>query len=105
MDRLCEIILKSDNQEFEKNYQNEINIIKYFIKQSKVDIISFDNTDRIETANYIGDVLHQYFKSFDIVKYYDNNATTILIYNQHNYIITSEYFNNELYWILTIKFN
>jgi hypothetical protein len=105
MDKLCEIILKSDNEEFEKNYQNEINIIKYFIKQSKVDIISFDNTDRIETANYITDVLHQYFKIFDIVKYYDDKATTILIYNQHNYIITSEYFNNELHWILTIKFN
>jgi hypothetical protein len=65
MDRLCEIILNSDNEEFERNHQKEINIIKYFIKQSKVDIISFDNTDRIETANYIADMLHQYFKSFD----------------------------------------
>ncbi len=105
MDKLCEIILKSDNEEFEKNYQNEINIIKYFIKQSKTDMISYDNTDHFETAEYIADVLHQYFKSFDIVKYYDNKASTILIYNQHSYMITSEYFNNELYWILTIKFN
>jgi hypothetical protein len=105
MDRLCEIILNSDNEEFERNHQKEINIIKYFIKQSKVDIISFDNTDRIETANYIADMLHQYFKSFDIVKFYDDKTTTILIYNQHNYMITSEYFNNELCWILTIKFN
>jgi hypothetical protein len=105
MDRLCEIILKSNNEEFEKNHQNEINIIKYFIKQSKVDMISFDNNDKFETTDYIADVLHQYFKSFDIVKFYDDKATTILIYNMNNYVITSEYFNNELYWILTIKFN
>jgi nitrogenase subunit NifH len=104
MDKLCEIILNSNNEAFEKNHQNEINIIKYFIKQSKTDMISFDNTDKFETSDYIADVLHQYFKSYDIIKFYDNIAKTILIYNENSYIITSEYLNNELYWILTIKF-
>ena len=105
MDKVCEIIMKSNNEEFEKNYEKEVNIIKYFIKQSKTDMISYDSSDHFETADYIADVLHQYFESFDIIKYYDNIATTILIYNENSYKITSEYLNNELYWILTIKFN
>jgi len=105
MDKVCEIIMKSDKEIFEKNYDKETNIIKYFIKQSNTDIISYDYTDHFETTEYIADVLHQHFKSFDIIKYYDNIATTILIYNQNNYTITSEYLNNELYWILSINFN
>ena len=98
MDKICEFIINANND------LNSYNI-KYYVKQSGEDLISYDYFNNFEATEYISDKLHEYFYkyNYDIVKYY-NNASICFIYNKNEYLISSKLFNNDYYWILSIKF-
>ncbi len=85
MDKICNII--NSHSEYEK----DIYIITYYVKKSYSESL----TDNFEISEYISDCLYQYLSNYDnIIKYYDEYSTTVLMYN----------INNEFYWILSIEF-
>jgi hypothetical protein len=99
MDKICELINDANNELYTHD-------IKYYVKQSGADLISYDYFNYFEATEYIADKLHEYFYkyNYDIVNYY-NDASVYFSLNKNDYNISSKLLNNDYYWILSIKFN
>ena len=96
MNKICEFIINN----YEYNYN-----ISYYIKQSQQDLISYDPTDNFDIVNYICDSIHDYFNTYkyDIFIDYKEPAITV-IYKNHKCIITIKtWYDNTLYWILSMS--
>jgi hypothetical protein len=95
MDKLCKIIL--DN---EYNYN-----IKYYIKQSNIDLISYDYSNNFEIVDYVCNSIHDYFSNYkyDIIIDYNEPIITF-IYKKYKCDITIiNWYDNSLYWVLNIS--
>jgi hypothetical protein len=97
MNNLCNFIINSIQYEYD---------ITYYIKQSQQDLISYNYNDNFETVEYICDSIHDYFNSYnyDIIIDYNEPLITF-IYNNHKCEITiKKFFDDSLYWILSIYY-
>jgi hypothetical protein len=95
MDKLCNLIV-------ENNYDYDI---IYYIKQSNIDLISYDYTDNFEIVEYVCNTINDYFNNYkyDILIDYNKPLITF-IYNNYKCDITiKKWYDNSLYWVLNIS--
>ena len=98
MDKLLNLI--SEYKLCNYNYD-----IIYYVKQSNIDLISYNDTDNYETLQYIYDSLIEYLGNtyYDVIIINYNNNSILLIYENKKYVISYiKLFNNYKYWILSI---
>jgi hypothetical protein len=95
MDKLCNLII-------ENNYEHDIT---YYIKQSNLDLISYNHNDNFETIDYIYNSIQDYFTNYkyDIIINYNKPLLTFIYKNYKCDISTIKWYDNSLYWILNIK--
>jgi hypothetical protein len=95
MDKLCRLIS-------ENNYKNDIT---YYIKQSNIDLISYDNTDNFEIVDYVCNSIHDYFNEYkyDIILDYNKPLITFIYKNYKCDITIRKLYDNSLYWVLSIS--
>lgn len=97
MNKLCDYIIYSIN--------NSENNITYYIKQSQLDLISYDPSNNFEIVDYVCDSIHDFFNiyTYDIIIDYNQPLITF-IHENYKCDINSRYlFDGSLYWILTIS--
>ena len=100
MNKICEyLIYKNDF-----NIINEKTSITYYVRLSPEDLISCDTTDNNDIVNYISEILHKYFHTYnyEIILNYDIPIITFKYYTYSFKIKFNKRHDGTLYWILLL---
>jgi hypothetical protein len=97
MNSLCNFIINTTQYEYD---------ITYYIKQSKLDLISYNYTDNFEVVEYVCDSIHDYFNNYnyDVIIDYKEPLITFIYKNHKCNITIKNLFDDSLYWVLDITF-